>query len=122
MSLVTSVGKSLFNVGTKAVKIAAKHPGRTAITTFTGIGAYEVASGITKAKKEIKEKKSTLSNLLKIGVAVGAAVLLRKAGTKLMQNPEIKEVVSKLAEKSKVLKENLKNFFNNAGKVVKSKI
>ncbi len=115
MNLVTNVGKTLAYAGTKAVKFVAKHPK----TTLMAIGAYEVAHIATKAKKEVKEQKSTLSLLAKIGAAVVAAIILKKAGTKIMQNPEVKEAASKLAEKSKVLKENLKELFNNASKVAK---
>ena len=116
MNLVTNVGKTLVNVGTKAVKVAVKNPK----TTLISIGTYAVANKIVEAKKDIKEKASTLSLLAKIGVAVGAAIVLKKAGTKIMQNPEVKEIVSKLAEKSKVLKENIKELFNNATKVAKN--
>lgn len=116
MDLVTNVGKTIAYAGSKAVKFVAKNPK----TTLIAIGAYEVANVAAKTKKEIKEQKSTLAILAKIGLAVGAAVVLKKAGTKIMQNPQVKEAVSKLAEKSKVLKENLKELFSNANKVAKT--
>lgn len=116
MNLVSNVGKTIAYAGTKAAKFVAKNPK----TTLIAIGAYEVAHVANKAKKDIQEKKSTLSLLAKIGLAVGAAIVLKKTGTKIMQNPQVKDAVSKLAEKSKVLKENFKGLFNNANKVAKN--
>lgn len=96
MSLVSKVGKTLVNAGTKALKIAAKNPKTTAVATGAGIGGYAIGKVLSGSKSEEEKKESsTFATIAKVGLLAATGIFLGKAVIKILKNPQVKKVMQK---------------------------
>lgn len=96
MGLVSQVGKSLFNAGSKAVKIAAKNPKTTIAAGAAAVGGYTIGKILSNPEKsEKQEKSSVFSTIAKLGLLAATGLLLGAVGRKLVKKIKINKAATK---------------------------